>query len=111
MSTTRQTLDHSALKFNQIAIITFALLGFILNQPILPAFVAVVLLAGSINKKFALFKLTYAYIIKASGFLKPNIIEDSPAPHEFAQFFGGTVLAIGSIFHYSGLALTGWIFA
>ena len=87
MSTT-QLLDHSALKFNQISIITFTLLGFILNQPILPAFAAAVLIAGSINKKFALFKLTYAHIVKPLGLLKPNIVEDSTAPHEFAQLLG-----------------------
>jgi len=111
MSTTRQTLDHSALKFNQIAIITFTVLGFIFNQPILPAFVAVVLIAGSIDKKFALFKLTYAYIIKPLGFLKPDIVEDSPTPHEFAQLLGGIVLSLGTIFLYNDLFLAGWIFA
>jgi hypothetical protein len=87
------------------------LLGFILNQPILPAFVAVVLIAGSLNKKFALFKLAYAHIIKPSGFLKPNIIEDSAAPHEFAQLLGGAVLSIASILLYNNLSLAGWIFA
>jgi hypothetical protein len=87
------------------------LLGFILNQPILPAFVAVVLIAGSLNKKFALFKLAYAHIIKPSGFLKPDIVEDSPAPHEFAQLLGGIVLGTGSIFLFNGLFLAGWIFA
>jgi len=111
MNRTKQTLDHSALKFNQISIITFTLLGFIFNQPILPAFVAVVLIAGSVNKKIALFKLAYAHIIKPSGFLKPNIIEDSAAPHEFAQLLGGIVLSIGSILLYNNLSLAGWIFA
>ena len=110
MNTIKQTLDYSALKFNQISIITFTLLGFILNQPIFPAFVAVVLIAGSINKKIALFKLAYSHIIKPSGFLKPNLIEDSAAPHEFAQLLGGIVLSIGSIFLYNSLSLAGWIF-
>jgi hypothetical protein len=110
MSTT-QLLDHSALKFNQISIITFTLLGFILNQPILPAFAAAVLIAGSINKKFALFKLTYAHIVKPLGLLKPNIVEDSTAPHEFAQLLGGIVLGIGSLLLYTWQPLFGWIFA
>jgi hypothetical protein len=110
MSTT-QSLDHSALKFNQISIITFTLLGFIFSQPILPAFVAVVLIAGSINKKLALFKLTYGHIVKPLGFLKPDIVEDSPAPHEFAQLLGGIVLGAGTLFLYNGLILAGWIFA
>lgn len=111
MNIIKQTLDHSALKFNQISIITFTLLGFILNQPILPAFVAAVLIAGSVNKKIALFKLVYTHIIKTSGFLKPDLIEDSPAPHEFAQLLGGIVLSIGSILLYNNLSLAGWIFA
>ena len=111
MSTIKQTLDHSALKFNQIAIIIFTLLGFILNQPILPAFVAVVLIAGSMNKKFALFKLAYVHILKPLGLLTPDIVEDSPAPHEFAQLLGGIVLGTGSILLFSSLALAGWIFA
>jgi hypothetical protein len=111
LSTTKQILDHSALKFNQIAIITFTLLGFISNQSILPAFVAVVLIAGSINKKLALFKLTYAHIVKPLGLLKPDIVEDSPAPHEFAQLLGGIVLGAGALFLYNGLILAGWIFA
>jgi hypothetical protein len=111
MNTIKQTLDQSALKFNQTAIITFTLLGFIFNQPIFPAFVAVILIAGSINKKFALFKLTYAHVIKPLGFLKPDIVEDFPAPHEFAQLLGGIVLGTGSIFLYNGLSLAGWIFA
>jgi hypothetical protein len=111
VNTIKQTLDYSALKFNQISIITFTLLGFILNQPILPAFVAVVLIAGSVNKKIALFKLAYVHIIKPSGFLKPNLIEDSPAPHEFAQLLGGIVLVVGSILLYNNLSLAGWMFA
>jgi hypothetical protein len=111
MNTTIQKIDQSALKFNQISIVTFTLLGFILNQPILPAFVALVLVTGSMNKKYAMFKLTYAYVVKPLGFLKPDIIEDSPAPHEFAQLLGGIVLGMGSIFLYNGLFLAGWIFA
>jgi hypothetical protein len=77
----------------------------------LPAFVAAVLITGSINKKLALFKLTYAYIVKPLGLLKPDIVEDSPTPHEFAQLLGGIVLGAGTLFLYNGLILAGWIFA
>ncbi|MCX6121735.1 MAG: DUF4395 domain-containing protein [Ignavibacteriales bacterium] len=110
MDTSRQVLDHSALKFNQISIITLALLGFILNQPILPSFVAAVLIAGSLNSNFALFKLTYKHVIKPLKLLKPNPIEDISTPHEFAQLLGGIVLGIGSLLLYTGSPLLGWIF-
>jgi hypothetical protein len=108
---TRKILDHSVLKFNQISIITLTLLGFILNQPILPAFVAAVLIAGSLSSNFALFKLTYKHVIKPLKLLKPNPVEDIPAPHEFAQLLGGIVLGIGSLLLYTGSPLLGWIFA
>ena len=111
MDTTRQILDHSVLKFNQASIITLTLLGFILNQPILPLFVAAVLIAGSLNRDFALFKLTYKHVIKPLNLLKPNPVEDIPAPHEFAQLLGGVVLGIGSLLLSTGFPLFGWIFA
>jgi hypothetical protein len=111
MDTTRQILDYNVLKFNQISIITLTLLGFILNQPIFPVFVAAVLIAGSLNRDFALFKLTYTYVIKPFNLLMPNPIEDIPAPHEFAQLLGGAVLGIGSLLLFSGYSLLGWICA
>jgi hypothetical protein len=111
VDTTRQILDHNVLKFNQIAIITFTLLGFILNQPIFPAFVAAVLLAGSFNAYCSLFKLTYTHVIKPLNLLKPNPVEDIPAPHEFAQLLGGVVLCIGSLLLYTGSSILGWILA
>jgi hypothetical protein len=108
---TRKIIDHSVLKFNQISIIILTLLGFILNQPILPAFVAAVLIAGSFSSNFALFKLTYNHVIKPLKLLKPNPVEDIPTPHEFAQLLGGIVLGIGSLLLYTGSPLLGWIFA
>ena len=111
LDTTRQMIDHSALKFNQGSIITLTLLGFILNQPLLPCFVAVVLLAGSINPGFALFKFTYSHVIKPLKLLKPDPVEDIPAPHEFAQLLGGIMLGFGSLLLYTGSILSGWIFA
>jgi hypothetical protein len=111
LDTTKKILDYSALKFNQISIITLTLLGFILNQPLLPLFVAAVLIAGSFNPNFALFKMTYTHIIKPIKLFKPNPVEDIPAPHEFAQLLGGVVLGLGSLILYSGLILLGWIFA
>jgi hypothetical protein len=111
MDTSRQILDHSVLKFNQISIITLTLLGFILNQPMFLSMVAAVLIAGSLNRNFAVFKLTYTYVIKPLNLLKPNPVEDIPAPHEFAQLLGGIVLGIGGLLLYTGSPLLGWIFA
>jgi hypothetical protein len=40
--------------------------------------------------------------------LKPNLQEDIPAPHEFAQLLGGIVLGIGSLLLSAGSILLGW---
>jgi hypothetical protein len=111
MSDTRQTLDYTALKFNQLSIMTLVVLGFILNQPLLLAFVALVLIAGTISNRFALFKLMYRYIIKPAKLMKSHLVEDRPAPHNFAQFLGGIVLGLGFLFLESGENILGWSLA
>ncbi len=105
------TIDQSALKFNQLSIVTLTTLGFILNQPLLPAFVAAVLIGGSIAPKLAVFKLIYTHAVKPLHLLTPNLIEEPPAPHEFAQLLGGCVLGAGSLLLLFGSAAGGWALA
>lgn len=104
-------LDQSALKFNQFSIITLTALGFILDRPVFPAFVAMVLIAGSLTPKLALFKLFYNYALKPARIIKPHMIDDAPEPHEFAQMLGGTVLALGVLFLLVGAPSIGWSLA
>jgi hypothetical protein len=101
-------LDQSALKFNQFSIVLLTTLGFIFDQPALPAFVALVLVAGSITPQLAAFKLLYRHVLKPLNIVKPKLVDDSPEPHEFAQMLGGTVLAIGVLFLLFGSRLLGW---
>jgi hypothetical protein len=109
MGSSSHTVDLSALKVNQLSIIALTLLGFILNQPILPGIVAVILIAGSVSPRAAVFKLIYQYGIQPLGILTPNISRESPAPHLFAQLVGGIFLAAGSIFLFLGYGVPGWI--
>jgi hypothetical protein len=111
MSASPNIVDLNALKFNQLSIITLVVLGFVFNQPLLPAFVAVVLLGGSIYRPLALFKLIYKYVAVPLKVFKPNLSEESSAPHAFAQLLGGIFLAAGSILFLSGSTVAGWIFA
>jgi Domain of unknown function (DUF4395) len=108
---TRQLLDQSALKFNQLSIVALTVLGFILNQPILPMIVAAVLIGGSFTTKLAVFKLIYRHALKPLHLMAPNLIEESSAPHEFAQLLGGFVLGIGSLLLISGSPVIGWALA
>ncbi len=108
MNTQRQTMDQNSLKFNQGAIITLVLGGFIFDQPVVPAFVALVMFFGSLLPELALFKLTYRHVIRPLNLIRPRLIDDVPAPHEFAQLMGGVVLGAGALFLYTGFPTAGW---
>ena len=111
MNTTPQVIDFTALKFNQASIITLTLLAFILDIPTLAGVVAVILIAGSLKPKLALFIQVYVAVLKPLNLLKPNPVEDFPAPHEFAQLLGGIVLGAGSVLLFAGSILSGWLLA
>lgn len=53
-SQTLQKVDHSALRTNQLFIIFISILAFILNRPVLAAFVALVMGIGAVLKTQAL---------------------------------------------------------
>lgn len=101
-------VDHTALKFNQASIITLNLLGWVLNQPALVAFVALVMLVGTAVPRAALFQQIYFQFLKPRGWLRPRVLIDNPEPHRFAQGLGGTVLALGAIALFLGHGVVGW---
>ena len=104
---TFQKVDHSALKANQLIIITLNILAFILNLPVLAAFVALVMGLGSLLKVPGFLPL-YRYVFKPINLLKPDVLEDNPEPHRFAQFLGFLFLTLGSVALYLGAAVLGW---
>ena len=104
---TLQKVDHSALKANQIFIITFSILAFILGQPILVAFVALVMGIGAVLKTPG-FGIIYKSILKPRGWMKPDVLDDNPEPHRFSQIVGFVFLTAGSVALFSNLAVLGW---
>ena len=97
-----QLVDHSALKVNQIGIITTVLVAFIGSAFYRPLLVlipllAIVLLVGTFAPQLALFKQLYFKVLKPRGIVKPRPVQDRPEPHNFAQGMGGVVLAIASV--------------
>ena len=104
-------VDTTALKFNQAAIITFTLLGFLLNQPLLVLFVGLVMAVGTIFPGAALFKQIYLQLLKPANILSPTLIEDDPAPHQFAQGVGAVFLLGSSLALFWGAVVLGWTLA
>lgn len=106
-SQTLQKVDHSALKANQLLIISLSILAFILDLPALAAFVALVMGIGSVLKVPG-FLPVYKYFLKPRGWLKPDVLDDNPEPHRFAQFLGFLFMTAGSISLFSGAVVLGW---
>ncbi len=100
-------VDHSAIRTNQALIIGLNFLAFILNVPELAGFVGLVMLVGTIFKRpgFAAF---YIRVLRPSGVLKPDVVEDNPEPHRFAQGFGSLVVLGGVFALFFGLNMLGW---
>ena len=97
-----QLVDHSALKVNQTGIIATILVAFAGSYLsgkllILIPVLAVVLIVGTIRPDLALFKQLYFQVLRPRGIVKPNPVQDSPEPHNFAQGLGGVFLAVSSL--------------
>lgn len=95
-------VDHSALRVNQVGIIATILVAFAASAVFWPVVLllpvlAVVLLVGTFVPHLALFKQLYFKVLKPRGMVKPRPLEDSPAPHNFAQGLGGAFLVAASV--------------
>ncbi len=105
-----QRIDQSAIKANQVIIILFNLLAFILDIPWLVLLTALVMLLGVLRNKPG-FNALYVTLLKPIGWIKPHVIDDHPQPHRFAQLLGGLFLLAASVCLFFGLPLLGWLLA
>jgi hypothetical protein len=100
--------DRTATRVNQSLIIAFLVLGFLLNQPLLVAFVAVVMIIGTAFPQAALFQRIYRDVLKPAKLLQPDVHNEDAAPHRFAQGMGGGVLVLALIAFLAGAWTVGW---
>jgi hypothetical protein len=104
-------VDHSAIRTNQVLIISWLVIAFVLEAKWLVAFVAAVMLVGTVFPKVALFKAVYWTILKPLNIARPDVRRDNPEPHLFAQGVGGTVLLIAALAFAANVAALGWALA
>ena len=101
-------LDRTTLRVNQALIITFLVLGFLLNQPVFVVFVAAVMAIGTAFPQAALFQRFYRDILKPAKLLQPDVREEDAAPHRFAQGMGAGVLILALIGFIIGASALAW---
>jgi hypothetical protein len=111
-----QAFDRSVLKVGQVFIIglnvlAFAL-GFVLQIKVawlLVPVVCLVMAAGVASPNLNLFRLFYLRVLKPAGIVKPNVAQEDPTPHQFAQAVGATFLAAASLTFLLGASSAGWV--
>jgi hypothetical protein len=106
-------VDHSALRTNQAFIIALLLIAFITGFWPLTAFVAAVMLIGTLLPGLALFQRIYRHALRPTGLVRPDRVPDSPAPHRFAQGMGGTFTLASAVLLATGTGApaVGWAFS
>lgn len=105
-----QKFDHAGHAVNQAAIIILLLLAFIINIPWLVILVALAMLLGTVFNCPG-FGFVYTSILKPLDWVKPNVYDDNPEPHRFAQGFGGAIVTASLIAFWLGSPISGWILA
>lgn len=100
-------IDHSALRTNQLVIISLNILAFLFNLPYLAVLVAIFMVIGSVLG-IPGFLFVYKVLLKPMGWVKPEILLDHPEPHRFAQSLGGLFMTGGSMALLTGNSLLGW---
>ena len=102
-------VDTHLAKFSQAGTVLLSALAFLLNQPLIVAITAIILLLSALAPSISPFRLLYRYIALPLHLLRPRIVEDDPAPHRFAQGVGAAFLIVSSLllFLTSAIAL-GW---
>jgi hypothetical protein len=100
-------VDHSALRVNQALIISLLALAFVLNVPWLVVAVALIMGLGTLRGQPG-FRWVYTGLLKPRGWVRPDLLQDNPEPHIFAQGFGAAVVWAGAIALLAGVQTAGW---
>src|SRR5688500_12745481 len=106
---TLRKVDHSGLKTGQAATIILLIVAFVLNSPLLVAFVGLAQLLGGLNVPYAPYRLLYQRVVKPSSLVKPNVVNDNPEPHNFAMLVGAVFNGAATLALLAGAAAVGWV--
>ena len=99
-------VDHSALRVNQATIIIVLLAAFVLDLWWLVALTAIVMLLGTLAGRPGFVPLYLGF--RRLRAVKPDVLNDNPEPHRFAQGFGGIVAAGAAVSLALGGIAGGW---
>ncbi len=94
--------DLSALKFNQLSVVTLTALALLVRQPWLSGLLGAAMLIGAVWPQRSPMKAAYRALSPLLN-LKPDVVNESPEAHHFAQGVGGVFLLASALFVFGGL--------
>jgi hypothetical protein len=106
---TTRLFDRTANKTGQALTIILLIAAFVLDAPLLVAFVALAQLLGALDSPFAPYRLFYRYVLRRTGLVKPDIVPDNPEPHRFAMLVGSLFNGVGTLAILAGVPVIGWV--
>ncbi|PNY82588.1 DUF4395 domain-containing protein [Deinococcus koreensis] len=98
--------DLSALRFNQLAVVSVTLLAVILTLPWLTLALGLAMLVGAPAPEVSPMRAAYRVLGPVLG-LKPEVVEEDPRAHHFAQGVGGVFLLASALATFTGLSVLG----
>ena len=96
--------DLSALKFNQLAVVALTAAAVLLRQPWLAGLLGLAMLLGAVRPGISPMKWLYRLVGQRLG-LKPQIVDETPEAHHFAQGVGGAFLLASGLTGLLGLSV------
>jgi hypothetical protein len=112
-----QPFDRRQLKVNQVCIIVLLLAAYLVGAASRPAaeiltgVVLVSMLGGSLVPGMALFRQLYFRVLKPAGLVQPDVVQDDPTPHRFANGLGGVFVGLALLGLLAGATLAAWVLA
>ncbi|HEV8354696.1 MAG TPA: DUF4395 domain-containing protein [bacterium] len=101
-------VDHNSIKFSQVSLTVLALAAFVTDAGWLVGILALIMAISTAVPGWGAFRAVYRYAALPSGLLRPNVVDDDPAPHRFAQGVGAVFLGASWIALATGTAALGW---
>lgn len=99
-------IDHSGLKVGTGSTLILLVSAFLLDNAFIVALVALCQLCAALMLPFAPYRVLYTYVVRPRGWLKLNVIQDNPRPHQFAMMIGTLFNGAAAI-----LLLNGFVWA
>ncbi|GGM02238.1 DUF4395 domain-containing protein [Deinococcus aerophilus] len=98
--------DLSALKFNQYTVIAVTLLAVVAGLPALTVVLGAAMLLGALRPDLSPLRAAYRALGPKVG-LHPEVVDEDPRAHHFAQGVGGSFLLASGLSVLAGLNVLG----